>query len=75
MPERKSKSTRVTILDVARKSGFSPSTVSIVMSEAPLSRYVAAQTKERIQRCVALKRARGDEIAAALGMPAAAASR
>jgi hypothetical protein len=34
-----------------------------------------SQTKERIQRCVALKRARGDEIAAALGMPAAAASR
>jgi LacI family transcriptional regulator len=42
--------TRVTLQDVARKSGFSPSTVSIVLSEAPLSRYVAAQTKERIRK-------------------------
>ncbi|HTZ88876.1 MAG TPA: LacI family DNA-binding transcriptional regulator [Alloacidobacterium sp.] len=50
MPARKSKSTRVTLQDVARKSGFSPSTVSIVLSEAPLSRYVAAQTKERIRK-------------------------
>jgi LacI family transcriptional regulator len=50
MPERKSKSARVTLLDVARKSGFSPSTVSIVLSEAPLSRYVAATTKERIRK-------------------------
>jgi LacI family transcriptional regulator len=50
MPERKSKSARVTLVDVARKSGFSPSTVSIVLSEAPLSRYVAALTKERIRK-------------------------
>ncbi len=50
MSARKSKSTRVTLQDVARKSGFSPSTVSIVLSEAPLSRYVAAQTKERIRK-------------------------
>jgi LacI family transcriptional regulator len=50
MPGRKSKSTRVTLLDVARKSGFSPSTVSIVLSEAPLSRYVAAKTKEHIRK-------------------------
>ena len=46
----KSKSARVTLVDVARKSGFSPSTVSIVLSEAPLSRYVAATTKERIRK-------------------------
>ena len=45
-----SKSTRVTLIDVARKSGFSPSTVSIVLSEAPLSRYVAEKTKERIRK-------------------------
>ncbi len=50
MAGSKSKSTRVTLLDVARKSGFSPSTVSIVLSEAPLSRYVAAGTKERIRK-------------------------
>ncbi|MBV8114825.1 MAG: LacI family DNA-binding transcriptional regulator [Silvibacterium sp.] len=50
MAAPKSKSTRVTLIDVARKSGFSPSTVSIVLSEAPLSRYVAAKTKERIRK-------------------------
>jgi LacI family transcriptional regulator len=49
MAGSKSKSTRVTLLDVARRSGFSPSTVSIVLSDAPLSRYVAATTKERIR--------------------------
>jgi LacI family transcriptional regulator len=50
MSGRKPKSPRVTLQDVARRSGFSPSTVSIVLSEAPLSRYVAAQTKERIRK-------------------------
>lgn len=50
MAAPKSKSRRVTLIDVARKSGFSPSTVSIVLSEAPLSRYVAAKTKERIRK-------------------------
>jgi LacI family transcriptional regulator len=50
MPGRKAPSRRVTLVDVARASGFSPSTVSIVLNEAPLSRYVAAQTKERIRR-------------------------
>ncbi|MBV8630693.1 MAG: LacI family DNA-binding transcriptional regulator [Silvibacterium sp.] len=50
MAGSKSKSSRVTLIDVARKSGFSPSTVSIVLSEAPLSRYVAAKTKERIRK-------------------------
>jgi LacI family transcriptional regulator len=46
---RKTKSTHVTLADVARASGFSPSTVSIVLNEAPLSRYVAAATKELIR--------------------------
>lgn len=50
MAGRKQASTRVTILDVARKSGFSASTVSIVLNEAPLSRYVAATTKEHIRK-------------------------
>ncbi len=36
---------RITLADVARESGFSSSTVSIVLNEAPLSRYVAAKTK------------------------------
>jgi LacI family transcriptional regulator len=39
----------VTLVDVARKSGFSPATVSIVLNEAPLSRHVAARTKQHIR--------------------------
>ena len=39
---------RVTLSDVARASGFSPSTDSLVLNEAPLSRYIAAKTKEKI---------------------------
>lgn len=39
---------RVTLSDVARASGFSPSTVSLVLNERPLSRYVAAKTKQKI---------------------------
>jgi LacI family transcriptional regulator len=50
MAGRRAPSKRITLVDVARASGFSPSTVSIVLNEAPLSRYVAAQTKERIRR-------------------------
>jgi LacI family transcriptional regulator len=38
------------LADVARASGFSTSTVSIVLNEAPLSRYVAAKTKEHIRK-------------------------
>jgi len=38
-----------TIRDVARESGYSASTVSIVLNSAPLSRYIPADTKERIQ--------------------------
>ena len=49
LPERRHASRRATIVDVARVSGFSASTVSIVLNEAPLSRYVAAGTKERIR--------------------------
>ena len=38
-----------TIRDVARESGYSASTVSIVLNNAPLSRYIPPDTKERIQ--------------------------
>jgi DNA-binding LacI/PurR family transcriptional regulator len=47
---QKRSSNHVTLLDVARESGFSASTVSIVLNNAPLSRYVAAATKERIRQ-------------------------
>ena len=50
MVTRKNKSTHVTLADVARASGFSTSTVSIVLNCAPLSRYVAAKTKEHIRK-------------------------
>ena len=43
------KSGHVTLLDVARACGYSVSTVSIVLSEAPLSQNVAATTRERIR--------------------------
>lgn len=40
---------RVTIRDVARQSGFSSSTVSIVLNNAPLAQYIPKVTKERIE--------------------------
>ena len=50
MAGRKLKSKHVTILDVAKACGFSTSTVSIVLNEAPLSRYVAASTKLLVRK-------------------------
>jgi DNA-binding LacI/PurR family transcriptional regulator len=43
------KSGHVTLLDIARASGFSVSTVSIVLSEAPLSKNVAVATRAHIR--------------------------
>jgi DNA-binding LacI/PurR family transcriptional regulator len=43
------KSGHVTLLDIAGASGFSVSTVSIVLSEAPLSQNVSANTREHIR--------------------------
>lgn len=39
----------VTIRDVAKQSGFSSTTVSIVLNNAPLSRYIPAKTKKKIE--------------------------
>ncbi|MBV9574080.1 MAG: LacI family DNA-binding transcriptional regulator [Acidobacteriales bacterium] len=39
----------VTIRDVAKQSGFSSTTVSIVLNNAPLARYIPAVTKKRIE--------------------------
>src|SRR5437764_15171099 len=44
-----SKSDAVTMRDVANLSGFSPATVSIVLNNAPLARYIAPATKKRIE--------------------------
>ena len=43
------KSQAVTMRDVAAQSGFSPATVSIVLNNAPLARYIAPATKRRIE--------------------------
>ena len=43
------KSGHVTLMDVARACGFSVSTVSIVLSEAPLSQNVAEKTRQDIR--------------------------
>jgi LacI family transcriptional regulator len=43
------KSGHVTLQDVARACGFSVSTVSIVLSEAPLSQNVAEKTRQQIR--------------------------
>lgn len=43
------RSGHVTLLDVARACGFSVSTVSIVLSEAPLSQNVAEKTRRQIR--------------------------
>jgi len=48
MPRRSNGS--ITIRDIAKDSGFSASTVSIVLNNAPLSRYIAAETKQRIEK-------------------------
>lgn len=40
----------VTIRDVARESGFSSTTVSIVLNDAPLARYIPPATKARIHK-------------------------
>ncbi len=40
----------ITIRDVAQRSGFSPSTVSIVLNNAPLSRYILDTTKKTIEQ-------------------------
>jgi LacI family transcriptional regulator len=47
---KRSASTAVTIRDVAERSGFSSATVSIVLNNAPLARYIHDTTKQRIQR-------------------------
>lgn len=47
------KSGHVTLLDIAEACGYSVSTVSIVLSEAPLSQNVAATTRDRIRKMAA----------------------
>src|SRR5882757_9536299 len=55
-----------TIRDVASESGFSTSTVSIVLNNAPLARYIPAQSKERIEKTAALLGFRPNQLARSL---------
>lgn len=49
MTRAKSNGLTATIRDVAKASGFSSTTVSIVLNNAPLSRYIPPSTKKRIE--------------------------
>ena len=49
MKRSSDKNQAVTMRDVATQSGFSPATVSIVLNNAPLARYIAPATKHRIE--------------------------
>lgn len=42
-----------TIKDVARESGFSPTTVSMVLNDAPLAQYIPRETKDMIRAAAA----------------------
>ncbi len=53
-PRTRSNSAAITIRDVAKRSGFSSATVSIVLNNAPLARYIPDTTKGRIQRAASL---------------------
>lgn len=57
---------RITLADVARESGFSISTISIVLNDAPLSQHIAATTKEHVRQVAARMGYRPDAFARSL---------
>jgi LacI family transcriptional regulator len=56
----------ITIRDVAKESGFSSTTVSIVLNNAPLARYIPPVTKKRIERAAEKLGYRPNEFARSL---------
>ena len=56
----------VTIRDVAKESGFSSTTVSIVLNDAPLARYIPPVTKQRIEKAAEKLGYRPNQFARAL---------
>lgn len=50
MNRRKQNGRNTTLRDVAQQSGFSPATVSIVLNQAPLARYIPEQTRTHIEQ-------------------------
>jgi LacI family transcriptional regulator len=56
----------VTIRDVAKESGFSSTTVSIVLNDAPLARYIPPVTKKKIERAAEKLGYRPNQFARAL---------
>jgi LacI family transcriptional regulator len=47
---QKTDDTTITLKDVASASGFSPATVSMVLNDAPLARYIPLETKTHIRK-------------------------
>ena len=50
MNRRKQKGRNTTLRDVAQQSGFSAATVSIVLNQAPLARYIPEKTRAHIEQ-------------------------
>lgn len=57
---------RITLADVARESGFSISTISIVLNDAPLAQHIATTTKEHVRKVAARMGYRPDAFARSL---------